>query len=1515
MAYQPKSYRKFLAGSVSAALVASIVTPAVAAEVKTFPDVENIQDAETKAAIYALADLGVINGYADGNFGPYNNVTRGQVAKMLVKFLGLEVSEAQGTFSDLPATHEFAAYAEALQEAGYLNGYADGSFGVNNPINRAGLAKILVNAFGLTATEDEVSYTDLDLITSAEDREKVAIAAQNGLFKDADKFNPYGQMNRSGFALVLYRLAGEAVVGVELTDAVSVNSTTLEVTLAEANLELTAEDFVVEVDGEAVEVTVEANEDGSVYTLTHADLAGTAGTLTVNGLDVDFDYTVSSVSVDSVSAIDNKRIKVVFSDSFVAAGFNAASTELSVDGFTITDKDGKAIELESAVLQNDGKTVILTAKNEMTPGLAFTLKVANVQNSDVAHTVVAKPADSTKPVASTVTAISNTLVKVVFDSTDATDESILDPANYVINNDVTVESVAFVSSSKTNELYLTTSPQSAGKVYTLTVNGVEDYSGNVITETKLQFAGKAEDKTAPTVSTATARSGKFVTVTFSDASQLDAAALSNVANYSINNELTVEKVEVISNSIENNTKTVKLTTSTQTAGKVYKLTVDNLADVYGNVPSTDLTVNFAGTALDTTGPNVTSATAKSNTKVEVVFHEELTKEDAIAIANYSIDGLEITGASFDESTTSGTYLRKVTLTTSAQTAGKVYEVVVSNVKDELGNAITTSQTYKFKFAGKGADTVKPGVESTIGKAGNKVEIKFTEDVTEASAETLTNYVINGDLGYPTSAVYSASTRTVTLTTANQSNGKVYEVKINNIVDEAGNAITADTKVSFAGVGSSLDALKLESVVALNKRQIQVTFNKDVDNGTVAKSDFNLKKGSDAYVDINTMVGADLDRVDGKTYIITLPTANALTTDIYTLQVDSEIKDLGGTALSTTDTAKSVVSFGGVDSNPATPKVSTVTQVSQKTLEVTFEDKVNVTTFGAVGEVYVTYTKSDGTTVTRNLATTSSYTVDSTDAHKVRFLFADAIEGNQVAKLVFHADGFDDVNDVTGNFSMVAPSGATNYEVSFGTVDYAATGLKLSSAVAIDEQTIELEFNQDILFNSGAALTNPGAGTDDNFLQLKVNGGAKVVGYDLKYAEKTASNKVRVYFTPGSNFSEGSLYDVVITDNAAGDALFTTLDGVGLDASVTNDAKAVFGYNAAENKGPELLSVIPLSDTVVQITFSESLSVDPTTDATAGTAIEFYNGTTQIAHGQLGAFTDVSNGAKRVYTVELSGGKFLAGTTYKVKMPNGLTITDKFGVDAIKKSATTDVFVTFGGIATAATTPDVSDFAFSNLATEEVTSTTGVAQNAFKTLEVYVGTTAPTAATVAEYTYDLTGAALTAATGAALTAVTDTSDAGDTVYYRYVDQANNVSAWVADGQLVDNVVAGNIVISDNTATSDAATGDTIVLTSDTTASNTKWADSKLQDGDKIVITFGTETLTYTLQSGDMAKLKGSTNITITVGTTTTGVAYSGTTGTAAAFDAALTAVDNGSVTVVSSTGNKSVTTGSWATTDN
>ncbi|HMA38254.1 MAG TPA: S-layer homology domain-containing protein [Chloroflexia bacterium] len=79
-----------------------------------------------------LACHGVISGYADGRFRPYNNTTRSQMVKIVVLGFALPLSTPAGgayTFADVPPTFPFFAVIETAAGRGIVNGYGCGGPG------------------------------------------------------------------------------------------------------------------------------------------------------------------------------------------------------------------------------------------------------------------------------------------------------------------------------------------------------------------------------------------------------------------------------------------------------------------------------------------------------------------------------------------------------------------------------------------------------------------------------------------------------------------------------------------------------------------------------------------------------------------------------------------------------------------------------------------------------------------------------------------------------------------------------------------------------------------------------------------------------------------------------------------------------------------------------------------------------------------------------------------------------------------------------------------------------------------------------------------------------------------------------------------------------------------------------------------------------------------------------------------------------------------------------------------
>ena len=134
---------------LAVSMVLSMFVTAIAAT--TYPDLVN-DNAKFAAAVDALTELGVVNGFPDGEFKPGNDLTRAELAKMLVICLGfgdqVDALTSRTVFSDVPASHWASGYINAAAQSKIIVGYPDGSFRPENKVTYAEAFTMALRALG-----------------------------------------------------------------------------------------------------------------------------------------------------------------------------------------------------------------------------------------------------------------------------------------------------------------------------------------------------------------------------------------------------------------------------------------------------------------------------------------------------------------------------------------------------------------------------------------------------------------------------------------------------------------------------------------------------------------------------------------------------------------------------------------------------------------------------------------------------------------------------------------------------------------------------------------------------------------------------------------------------------------------------------------------------------------------------------------------------------------------------------------------------------------------------------------------------------------------------------------------------------------------------------------------------------------------------------------------------------------------------------------------------------------------
>ncbi|MFZ4451126.1 S-layer homology domain-containing protein [Salibacterium aidingense] len=167
-----------------------------------FSDVSN--DYWASGSIAYLAERNIVNGYDDGTYRPGNQLKRSQAASMLVRGFDLERGERPNPgFSDVAG--DFHAYEDiaAVAEEELMRGDGE-EFRPNGDLTRAQMAVILVRAFDLEESDTDHTFNDVDREYWAYDEIETLASYDVARGSDGD-FRPGEAVTRAQFATFMER--------------------------------------------------------------------------------------------------------------------------------------------------------------------------------------------------------------------------------------------------------------------------------------------------------------------------------------------------------------------------------------------------------------------------------------------------------------------------------------------------------------------------------------------------------------------------------------------------------------------------------------------------------------------------------------------------------------------------------------------------------------------------------------------------------------------------------------------------------------------------------------------------------------------------------------------------------------------------------------------------------------------------------------------------------------------------------------------------------------------------------------------------------------------------------------------------------------------------------------------------------------------------------------------------------------------------------------------------------------
>ncbi|MBS4174327.1 Ig-like domain-containing protein [Bacillus sp. FJAT-49736] len=716
MAYQPKSYRKFLAGAATAAVVASAIAPvgasAATATVKSVSPLKSVTAYKGQSVKSVKLPTKVTVTY-----------TNGKKASVAVKWSTLSTSST-GTKT--------------------LKGTIKGT-------SKKATLKVVVKADSIKSVAAQKAVS-VKAGATASLPKTVKVTYYSG--KTANVAVTWGKVDTTKAA------AAKTVSG------------TVKGTSKKASIKVTVVRPLVKgnvatvVDAKHVKVTFDNGKTVNVTLSNELEDGATTVDFTYYGngyKKVKLDKTfVADPIVKSVSAINGSQLEVKFNKAV-----DQTSAENTAN-YTIL-RNATPDTSFTAELQDDGKTVILTFSTPVANTLAenFSVTIQNVLLEGSYYDTINYYATSLTVADTKAPEIVSVSSKTNADTASSVTVTFSEPvALPTLKVDGVTKSVSLSADGYTATINNLDLPSTGS--HTIEAINLTDLSGNVTPTTTKSFTVTKDTSAASYV--VSTSSDNAILLTFNKAMNVS-SVLSGVTlkgedlnDLSLGTDYTVSQVGTSNKVFKIQVLTNPFTT-TKTSNKYTIVTKNTIADSLGNL--SPATTNSATLSVDTTSPTVQSVNYVKDTngkvaKLLVKYSESVTPQAG------TINIVDLTdGTTAASVTATGTLLAdgqtvEYTLASATALAGD-YQVqlpasIVKDTSFAKNASLLTKQTVNF---GAASSTALKVASATI--VANVATVNFDRDVTYASATNPANYTING-VALPADTVITyATTKKVTFT--------------------------------------------------------------------------------------------------------------------------------------------------------------------------------------------------------------------------------------------------------------------------------------------------------------------------------------------------------------------------------------------------------------------------------------------------------------------------------------------------------------------------------------------------------------------------------------------------------------------------------------------------------------------------------------------------------------------------------------------------------------------------------
>jgi len=833
-------------------------------------------------------------------------------------------------FKDLTTktNDELLKSAALVKDYGVFGGYEDGTLGAGKNITRENMAVVLVRAYEAVYKTDLVALvkekefnkdvTDLAK-AKAEARPYIDVLDYFDITNPKyPTFNPKNTTTRGQFATFLYNTSSLKVVADEDKEAPKLvyngeKSLKVEYGAAFTLPTVTATDNV----DEKVEVTsVITNEAGERLTAIDTKVPGTykvtysaADKAGNNAEEVVVTVVVGEnpeLEVVSVAAVSATQVQVKFNNAVDKSSLFETNGDFKTANLSLTSIDGGANpSVTGATLSEDGKTLLLTVNQPVSK--RYKVVIENVKTKSGVtlkkyDEIVNFTTDTTAPYVLGTEQLSATKVKIKFSEPVKANNGTLEYAD----GKQVAGATANVAAGATEVIVdLSNASVDVNKTINVKFVGLQDMAGNIISPnpTVVQIVKQQPDGVKPSVSSVAQTGAKTFNITFTkELDSLDKSLVTVSGNY------TVQSVDKVS-------------------GTEYKVTVDkNLTGVQNVTVAAgykDLS-SQAGEAVtkvvtfkeDTAVPQAIGSTVVSeNGKeyLEITFDKDITLSGSptvTAAGSYVANNVthDIAGQAAPLNSTTNSKAVRVELSkllgaNDVKNASYNVALTFAGVTSQAGVTVDKANSIKFN---RGQDSAATTEKIKVTDNGivqsstdnNVVTVTFDKDVDAASATTAANYKIDGAT-VESATVKSTNLKQVELKLAPGSNNftGLRNVTIQNV--KAQNSSVAMDAFSGSITLNENVAPTVQTAVLTGNDTITLTFSENV---TVDANAFEVFVGNET-----TPIAATVAAVDpaAKTAVI------KLTAPVTAEQLSKGLTVKLADAKNVLDTVKNPLQFTGI----------------------------------------------------------------------------------------------------------------------------------------------------------------------------------------------------------------------------------------------------------------------------------------------------------------------------------------------------------------------------------------------------------------------------------------------------------------------------------------------------------------------------------------------------------------------------------------------------------------------------